>query len=594
VSRRRTLGVAAAVVAALALAALPAGASAHAVLEESTPARGETLQRQPESVVFRFNEPVEASFGAVRVYAADGERVDEGDLTRPDGSQTIGIRLRPDLPDGSYAATFRVISADSHPVSGGFVFSLGRGGAAADVGALIEGGEAGPVTDVALGAAKALTYAATALLAGGVLFLLVAWRPGLASVTGAGPAWMRASEAFARRVRTLGQAAAAAGVAAGALGIVAQGAVAGGTTVWSAIDPGVIEDVLSTRFGTVWGLRIVAFAGLLGLLALPVGRRGLQVLRPASLGATGAAVAGGGAVGAGAIALAGALVVFPALAGHASTQDPELLLVPLDIAHVAAMSAWLGGLVLLAAALPAATRMLEPPDRTRLLAATVPRFSAIALVSVAVLLATGIVQSILHLSALSDLVDTGFGRAILVKAALLGALVGLGVVNRQRVLPRLRRLGVEGQPTGAPGRLLRTTLRVEIGLLVVVLGVTGALTAYAPPSTAGQGPFAASTELGEAKLDVTVDPAEVGRNEIHLYLFDSRTGAQYGVRELGVTLSLPEREIGPLEPRVEKAGPGHYIVPRADLLPEGDWELHVASRVSEFEQHRTTIEVPVE
>ena len=577
----------------LVAALLPAAASAHAVLETTSPQRGQTLRAQPESVVFRFNEPVEASFGAVRVYAADGERVDEGELSRPDGAQTVAIRLRPDLPDGSYAATYRVISADAHPVSGGFVFSVGRAGAAADVGALIEGGEAGGVTDVALGAAKALSYAATAALAGGVLFLLSVWLPGLAAATGAGPEWLRCSEAFAARARRLGQGAAVVGVAAGALGIVAQGAVAGGTSVWAAIDPGVIEDVLSTRFGTVWGLRVLAFAGFLCLLALPVGRR-LHALRPASLGAAGAAVAGGGAAGVGAVLLAGVLVALPALAGHASTQDPQWALVPLDIAHVAAMSAWLGGLALIATALPAATRALEHPDRTRLLATIVARFSTIALSAVAILLATGIVQSILHLSSLSDLVDTGFGRAILAKGALLGVLIGLGAVNRKRVLPRLRRLAEQGESTGAPGRMLRTTIRTEVALLAVVLGVTSALTAYAPPSTAGAGPFAASADLGDAKLDVTVDPAEVGPNEIHLYLFDARTGAQYEVEELDVRVSLPEKEIGPLRPRVEKAGPGHYTVPRAELLPGGDWELTVSARVSEFEQHRAIVEVPVE
>jgi copper transport protein len=375
---------------------------------------------------------------------------------------------------------------------------------------------------------------------------------------------------------------------------VAQGGVAGGTSVWAAIDPGVIEDVLSTRFGTVWGIRMLAFAGLLCLLALPVGARRLQALRPASLGATGTAVAGSGAVGVGALTLAGLLVVFPALAGHASTQDPQWLLVPLDVAHVGAMSAWLGGLVMLAVAVPAATRALERPDRTRLLAAVLGRVSTVALASVAVLLATGIVQSILHLSALSELVDTGFGRAILAKAALLGALIALGAVNRQRVLPALRRLAEEGEAAGGAGRLLRDTVRAEVALLVVVLGATAALTAYAPPSTAGAGPFAASAELGDAKLELTVDPAEVGPNEIHLYLFDSRTGAQYEVEELELTTSLPEKQIGPLEPRVEKSGPGHYTVPRAELLPGGDWELHVSSRVSEFEEHRTTVEVPVE
>ncbi len=122
------LAVAALVVAAL---AMPQGAAAHAELIATTPERGARVQAAPERVAFRFNEPVEAGFGAVRVFDAEGERVDEGDPIRPgDDSKAIGVALRSGLPDGSYTATYRVVSADSHPISGGFVFTVGEGGAA--------------------------------------------------------------------------------------------------------------------------------------------------------------------------------------------------------------------------------------------------------------------------------------------------------------------------------------------------------------------------------------------------------------------------------------------------------------------------------
>ena len=79
--------------------------------------------------MFRFNEPVESAFGALRVFDAKGERVDVGATERPGGDgEAVAVRLRPDLPDGSYTATYRVVSADSHPISGGFVFTVGKGG----------------------------------------------------------------------------------------------------------------------------------------------------------------------------------------------------------------------------------------------------------------------------------------------------------------------------------------------------------------------------------------------------------------------------------------------------------------------------------
>ncbi len=592
----RKLAVACALLAAA--LALPATAGAHAVVVGTTPERGASVERAPERVTFRFNEPVESAFGALRVFDARGDRVDAGGTEHPRGD-TVAIRLRPDLPDGSYTATYRVVSADSHPISGGFVFSVGEGGAApaATVSELIGSGEAGPVTDVALGAAKGVTYAAIAVAVGGVLFLLAVWLPALRDVAGAGESWRLASESFASRTRRVGAVTVAAGALAALLGLILQGASAGGTTVWDALDPDVIGDVLGTRAGTVWGLRLLDWT-LLGalLLALP-SRQAVPALQPASLGAAGQALPRGGrvAVLAPLAILLGFLVLSPALAGHAGVSDPSLVLFPANVFHVLAMSIWIGGLALILLALPAATRALEPSDRTVLLSASLVRFSPLALGSVAALLATGVLQSLFHLTSFSDLIDTAFGRAILIKAGLLALLIGLGALNRRRSLPRLRRLAAGGGSPGDEGRILRRTLRTEMAVLAAVLAVTAALTSYPPPDSLAAGPFSTTTTLGAARMELTVDPAAVGSNEIHIYLTDPRTGAQFDrFRDLDVALTLPAKQIGPLHPRVDKAGPGHWVARRAQMSPSGDWRLTISSRVSDFVERRALVEVPVE
>ena len=100
----------------------------------------------------RFSETVEVNFGAVRVFDARARRVDAAARSTPAaiGSQ-VAVGLKPGLPKGTYVATYRVISADSHPVSGGLVFSIGRPGAAAapTVADLIGDASAGPVTQTA-------------------------------------------------------------------------------------------------------------------------------------------------------------------------------------------------------------------------------------------------------------------------------------------------------------------------------------------------------------------------------------------------------------------------------------------------------------
>src|SRR6185312_11702683 len=127
-----------------------------------------------------------------------------------------------------------------------------------------------------------------------------------------------------------------------------------------------------------------------------------------------------------------------------------------------------------------------------------------------------------------------------------------------------------------------------------VFGVTAALIGYVPPIDASSGPFSADTRIGAALLEMTVDPARVGTNTIHLYLIDARTGAQYtATRELTAIARLPAKHIGPLPLRATLAGPGHYVFDSAVLSPAGTWQIEVRDRISEFEQSNRTIEVPI-
>jgi copper transport protein len=291
-----------------------------------------------------------------------------------------------------------------------------------------------------------------------------------------------------------------------------------------------------------------------------------------------------------------ALALTPALGGHAATQSPAALLVPADVVHVVGMSAWLGGLAFLLLAVPAATRALEPADRTRLLAATLQRFSPLALAAVLALAATGTIQALVEVRTLDGLTGTAFGRAVLIKVVLLVVLTGLGAVNRRRVVPALRGLAAGGAAPGGTGRLLRRTLRAEVALIVTVLAVTGALTGYPPPTaaTAGAGPVTVSQRMGPLNVEATLDPARVGPNAFHLYLFAARDGAPFtGTKELRVKASLPSRGIGPLDLTLHRAGPGHYVADAVTLSPDGEWTLDVTDRVSDFDEYTTTVKARV-
>ncbi len=579
------LAAAAATAAVASALALAPSARAHAQLLGTSPTSGSTVQKQPTEVIFKFNQNVGGTYGAVRVYDSRGNEVDNLEVGHPDGNERwMGVGLKPDLPDGTYTATYRVISADTHIVYGGLVFDLGRASASSKVtvAGLIGREETGRVTKVAFGVVRALDYLTVALMAGGLAFVLLVWPAALATLSGEGgdddeTRLQEADSALRARVLRLLALAALTGAVVSVLGVLLQGASAAGLSLWSSLKGGILQSVLESRFGWVWGARAVVWLALGALLALWRARG-----RP-----PGALLAG--------LALGSAyLVLTPALAGHASVQSPRGVFFTADAIHVACASVWVGAIACLLLALPRATGCLAPPQRSRLLLATLARVSPLALAAVVAIALTGIVQAYIDVRSLHGLLHTAYGLLVLAKTALLLALIAVGWGNRQRVIPALGRLAARAAAPGAAGRVARRNLRGELALMLCVFAVTAALVGYAPPIDAATGPFATNTTLGPALLEMTVEPAKAGVNEIHLYLIDAKTGAQFtATKELTVTARLPAKQIGPLPLRATVAGPGHYIVGSAVLSPAGTWEIEVVDRVSEFEQHTRVVRVPI-
>lgn len=616
--RRGTLVLALAFALLTVLVGAPA-AWAHAQLLDTSPASGATVQVQPKQVIFEFNQDVGGTLGAVRVYDAQGNEVDDLDVSHPDGNEHwMGVGLKPHLPAGTYTGTYRVISADTHIVYGGLVFNIGHAGAAPKftVAGLIGKSKSGKVTVLAFGVVRALDYLSIALMVGGLVFLFFVWLPGFTAVAGSEPRWLLAREAFAVRMGRVLAIAVALGLITSVLGVLLQGASAAGVSLWSALKGSIVDNTLGSRFGWVWGLRAVDWV-LLGALLLAARmierRRGAVTALgrdvplagpqpPIDQAPTGARspirspwLRRPPRVLIALLALGGAyLVMTPALAGHASVESPVVVFFLSDVLHVLAGSVWVGGIACLLIALPGATRQLEGPERSRLLLATLARFSPLALGAVCVIAVTGVVQAYIDVRSFHGLFHTTYGALIIVKVVLLSVLIGLGWVNRGRVILAFERLVGDGRSPGGIGALARRTMRGEFALMLCVFGVTAALISYAPPIDAASGPFSVNTTIGPAELEMTVEPARVGLNTIHLYLINAKDGSQFtATKELVATASLPAKGIGPLPLKANLSGPGHYAFNSAELSPGGNWEIKITDRVSEFEEFSKTVKVPI-
>jgi copper transport protein len=528
---------------------LPAAASAHATLVRSVPSNDTVLPREPQEVRLTFNEPVETAFGSIRVYDSSAHRFDDGQINRPD-PRTVAVGVAGPLPRGTYTVTWRVISADSHPVHGAFVFHVKAPGAnPAGIASSLNQNAPRSAT-LGLDVARFADFALLLLLAGGAGALLWALASAAASV---------------RRRLAFVLAAAAAALAVVALaGIFFEGASAGGFTIGEAFRWSVFRGVLDTRFGKVWLAQAIAAVALVALALL--------LRRPADRLA--AVVTLGLAVG---------LLVTPGLAGHARTTGGTALVA--DFVHLVAASAWTGGLVFLVLGL-----IWAAGDRWSLASRAVPRFSNIAVVSVAALIAAGVVNAYLQVGEWRGLWDTTYGLLLLAKIGLVLPLLLLGAYNNRYAVPRLR-LGIAS--VAEQRRFLRTA-GIEVGLMVAIVAVTAVLVSEPPAKAfvAPTGPYATESQLGPLDLNLVVDPAKAGRNAIHMYLLN-RNGQPADVAEAKLSASLPSQQIGPLRFPARRLAPGHYAVYGADLALPGDWQLRLEVRRGQFQSLQRTLSIPI-
>ena len=580
------------------MGALPA-AWAHAQLLGTSPVSGSTVKVQPKEVIFEFNQNVGGTLGAVRVYDAQGNEVDDLDVSHPDGNEHwMGVGLKPHLPDGTYTGTYRVISADTHIVYGGLVFNIGHAGAAPKftVAGLIGKNKSGKVTEVAFGVVRGLNYLTLALMVGGLVFLFFAWIPGLAAVAGAEERWSLASRVFASRLGRLFAVAIVLGVLVSVLGVLLQGASAAGVSLWASLKSSIIENTLESRFGKVWGLRAIDWMllGAVLLAARAMGRDAIPTLRSRPRADAGrrrrcrhpsARARSLALLAIGALYLA----ITPALAVTRASRAPSRCSSPPTCCTCWRAASGSEASPVCCSRCRAPRAGSRAPSAAGCCSRTLARFSPIALGAVVVIAVTGVIQAYIDVRSFHGLLHTTYGALIIVKVVLLRCLIGFGWVNRERVIPALKRLVGDGRSPGGIGALARRTMRGELALMLCVFGVTAALISYAPPIDAATGPFSVNTSIGPAELEMTVEPAKVGLNTIHLYLDRRQDRRQFtATKELTATAKLPSKGIGPLPLKPIVAGPGHYILNSAVLSPGGTWEIEITDRVSEFEQFSRT------
>jgi copper transport protein len=505
-------------------------ADAHGILSASQPQGRAVLAEGPPAVVLTFTEAPEVGFSSVQVLDRDGGSYGAGRLeVTPGDPQTIRLGLRP-LDKGVYTVNWRIVSrVDGHLTAGSFAFGVGE-----------------PVTDDAVRPATAAP--------GNRSFLAVAGRAllytGLSALLGS--AWV-GLVAFRERRR--------------AIGLLLAGA-------WVVSMLGVVALAAAQRHVT--GAPVGAF------LRAPLGRSVLWRATGIGVAGTGLLIARRGSarrwqVGAGLVtAGAAGAIVAHVHAGHAAGASWPWTMVALQSLHFLAAAGWLGGV---AALLVGLGRRPGPTS-----AAAAQRYGVGAGVALAVLVVTGVVRALDEVGSWASLVDTGYGRLIVVKSALLLALAGLGAVNHYRSVP-------------AAGRSLRALRRVgsaELAVAAAVFTVTAFLTT-APPPARDRLPAASvvvvdGSDFGTTmRVRLSASPGGAGENRFTIRVRDYDTDQPVQADQVSARFDLPANPAASQTSLDFVQGPpGTYSAAGASLAVPGRWRVTVV-----VQRGADAVEVPL-
>jgi copper transport protein len=495
---------------------------AHASLVSVEPRDGSLLTEAPKSVDLHFNEAVTA--GAVNLVDAQGKL--RGDAATVSDGTTIKVVLPPAIPNGTSVVSYRVISQDGHPVAGSVTFSVGAPTAA------IRPEITNVATVVLIWLARVASYVGLFGGVGGAFFLVWIARRGAAT-------------------RTI-SAVLATGLVGAVLSIGLQGLDVLGLP---------LSALLS---GAPWRVALGTSLGPSMLVAIAAMALSFVVLRSGSMSLARALSA---------LALTGAGLALAA-SGHAASAPPQALMRLAIFLHAVAVAFWLGALLPLA--------MLLVQERSAALP-IIRRFSAVALVVVAVLVATGIALAIVQLESLAALVDTRYGVILSIKLLLVGVLLILAALSRFRFTPALQRGARAAQPSGSAQPLLRSIVAECMLGLGILFAVAGWRFTPPPRSLAPEAPLAIHIHTDKAMFQVLIRPGRVGADDFVLQLMND-DGTLLKVKEATMTVSQPSVGIEGIERRGVLGPDAFWRVNNVPLSVPGRWHIRIDALVTDFEK----------
>jgi len=421
----------------------PAIASAHAILLRSDPAKDSVLSIAPKQVRMWYSEALNPAFSTAVVVNGENKRVDNRDAHVSSSDQTeMDVTLQPNLPPAVYIVIWRTDSAaDGHILRGSFIFSIANADGTvptlapgANPGANALGG--GNLTGLYTGQFDGPTVfnlIMITLVELGAIFWMGAqlWINFVLSISSETHSEERAAnEQSQRRFERYFSLPTLIVLFLANIGVlVGQALNLTGGGLAQAISPTLlVELATSGRFGIYWMMReVVILLAIILAIYMIVQQQRSRITRIALPIAN--------------LVLASALLIAITMSGHAAAVNPNIVsyAIIIDWLHLLAASLWVGGMMYIATNYLPVLKRLHIPQQARSLVTVLPYFSPLAIAGVVIMSITGPFSATFHLTSWQQFLSTAYGRALLVKIALIGGLLITSAIHLGILRPRLKK-----------------------------------------------------------------------------------------------------------------------------------------------------------
>ena len=495
-------------------------ASAHPFLLESNPAQGQSVPAGTTQIFTFYSEAVEIDFSSLKIYDANGNQIDNQD-TAYNNEESSLVVTTPPLEDGVYTIASKVLSkVDGHLVQAAIIFGVG------DVqidSSLLESQEQSETTFIPESIARFPGLVGQTIVLGGVIASIAIWST---RQTRFGEQIGLIQDSFKARFSKI--------IGFGVIAVFASNFIMLGVQTWRLeVSP---LDVIQTTFGTTWLTRMILTIIMIGIWFWIERKNKVSVKSQVPM-----------------LIVALILIATTTMMGHGASTEmaPPIIL---DYVHNLLSSIWIGGVIFFGFIILPAITKLDYDVRDKITASLIPRFSAMIIIALGVLIITGPTLLWFLDSNVGSLTGSTYGKLILAKIAIASAMIAFGAFYQIKFVTQTK----HNLKFSGVYKKLQKPLKFEAGLGIALLAVVALLVNSSLPAGEVQTADALQSNYGfdgtlfseNAKFDVNVVPVGIGPNKISVVVSSFDDQPLSDISDLKVKISNPQKNISPIQAEV--------------------------------------------